>query len=225
MADYPNTDFKTLKFTSNQKVNQSVSESGKTQTRLIGGQKFMASINHAAMTKAEYFALDAFLMSQQGRDQSFTVSFPDKTGLGAVTGSPTTHSDRVAGQNTVAIHDLVPSTTDVFVASDMINFSNHSKGYKIVSTVSSNAADEIAKADGTGVLLKADGTGSLLMARANQAIVTIFPPLVEDVADGSTVSYGVNFTLTMEVDSDIQSYKVIPPNIYEKQVNLVEYIP
>jgi len=223
MADYPLTNFKTLTFTSEQKVSQHTSESGKTQARLIGGQKFKASIDHAAMTKAEYFALDAFLMSQQGRDQSFTVSFPDKTGLGSVTGSPVTNGARAAGNNTIAIDGLVSGVTDVFVASDMINFSTHSKGYKIVSTISSGADDSIN--DETSGNILDEVSGDIIAESQGQALITIFPPLVEDVADGSGVSYGVNFTLTMEVDSDIQSYKVTPPNIYEKQVNLMEYIP
>lgn len=222
MDDYPNTNFKTIRFTSNQKVAQSVSESGKTQARLIGGQKFMATLDHAPMEKAEYMALDAFLMSKQGRDQSFTVSFPDKTGLGAVTGTPVVNGSYARGSTSISIDGLVAGTTDVFVASDMINFSTHSKGYKIVSTVSSGAEDIIL--DELGASILDELSDPILAESSGQATVTIFPPLVEDVADGSTVSYGANFTLTMEMDSDIQSYKVSPPNIYEKQVNLIEYI-
>jgi hypothetical protein len=225
MADYPNSDIKTIGFTSKQEVDKSKSESGKTQTRLVGGQRFKIKIAHASLTKSDYMPLDAFIMSKRGRDIAFTITLPDKAvPLGSVTGSPVTNSGRSAGSNGIAIDALVASVTGVFYASDIITFASHTKVYKIVETVSSEAHDAIAKADSSGVLLKADGSGdSLLMTRANQAIVTIFPPLVETVPDNNAVTYS-NVEFTVKMTSNIQNYKVAPPNIYEKQVDLIEYI-
>jgi len=228
MADYPTSDAKSLGLESNIKEGQYTSESGVMQARRYGAQRFSVTMQHPPLTKAEMMPVDAFIKSLRGRANSCELILPDKADpLGAIDGSstPVLNSARARGSSSIAIDGLVASVTGIFNAGDMINFGNHTKAYKIVSTVDSEAHDAIAKADGTGVLLKADGSGdSLLMTRANQAILTIFPPLVEDVADGQSVVYGSGFRLTVKMKGDQQNYMVEPPNIYSKQVNFLEYV-
>jgi len=224
MADYPSLEYKVIDIESNQVESQHVSESGVMQARKHGGQRFKMVIEHPPLTKAQMMPINAYIESLQGESNEFTISLPMPM-LGAVSGSPVTNSARAGGSNSIAIDNLVASVTSVFVAGDWINFNNHSKGYKIVSTVDSEAADAIAKADSTGVLLKADGSGDkLLMTRANQAHVTIFPPLVEPVPDGTGISFDSAFTFTVELSSGSHDYMVEPPNIYKKQIEVIESI-
>jgi len=219
---YPSSDFKTVSLTSNIDESQHMSESGKTQARRHGGQRFELTIEHPPQTKAEFMPNWAFLRSQQGRDQSFTITLPDKsTPLGAVTGSPKTQAAIARGTSQLAINDLAYSTTDVFYAGDMINF-NHSKAYKIVSRVDSGAQDLLTTYAGDPLTTYA--ADELQTAESGQAVVTIFPPLIEDVAAGVAIQYGANFTMTVKQKNDVQEYNVAPPNIYAHQVDLVEYI-
>ena len=224
MADYPDSTIKGLKLSSNQYVDKSTSESGKMTAVKYGAQNWMFNVSHAPMKTAAARVLEAFWESK-GTHTSFTFTPPDKAvNYGAVTGTPNVNGSFAAGSTSIPIEGLVASTTDVFLASAMINFSSHSKAYKITGTVSSNANDAIAKADGTGVLLKADGSGDkLLMTRANQATVTIFPALVENVAS-DTISYGANMTITAKFTDKPFKYMVSPPDFYQISHNLKEFI-
>ena len=222
MADYPNSNIKTSTFTSEQEVKRITSESGRTQTRLVGGQRFSIKITHAPMAKADYMPLDAFIMSKRGRDIAFTITLPDKSSpLGAVTGSPVLNGGRAAGSNSIAIDGLVAGVADVFYASDIITFASHTKVYKIVETVDSGALDSIE--DYSGTAISDYSTTDIHTVESQQTVVTIFPPLVEDVADNSAVTYN-NVEFTVKMTKDAQNYKVQPPNIYQKKVDLIEYI-
>lgn len=224
MADYPSSTVRGIKFKSLQMVDKSTAESGKMTAVKYGAQKWAFNLTHAPMKTAEMRVLSAF-WENYGTHTAFTVSLPDKAvNYGAVTGTPNVNGAFSAGSTSIPIEGLVSGTSDVFLASAMINFSSHSKAYKITGTVSANDNDAIEKADGTGVLLKADGSGdSLLMARANQSFVEVFPALVESVAD-DTIKYGSTQTFTMKFTNKPFKYSVAPPDIYQISHTMKEHI-
>lgn len=222
-ADYPSDTIRGIKFGSMQPVEKTTSESGKMTAVLFGGQNWVFSVAHAPMKTVTMRPLEAFY-EQYGTHTEFTISLPDKAvQLGSVTGTPNVNGSFSAGSTSIIIEGLPSGASSVFVASDMINFSSHSKAYKITGTVSANPNDAIAKADSTGVLLKADGSGDkLLMARANQTNVEIFPALIENI-NNDTIKYGSTLEFTVKFTGK-GKYSVAPPDIYQISHNMKEHI-
>lgn len=221
MADIPNTSFKMLGITSNIGEGQYVSESGVMQSRRYGAQRFSMSLEYAPLSKAEFMPVEGFLEGRVGRSTTFEIPLPYDQ-LSAVTGSPVTNGARARGSNSVPIDNITASLTNAFYAGDYINFSTHAKAYKIVSTVDAGASESILD-EVSGSILD-EVSGDILDETTQQATVTIFPPLIEDLADGSGVTYGSSFRFTVRQSSDVQTYNVEPPYIYAKQIDVTEYI-
>ena len=204
-----------------QSVQQVVSGTGKVQTRVVGAHLTTISLQYPPMKRAEFAPIDSFIMSQRGRDESFTLVMPDKAApLGAVSGSPVLYADVAAGADTIVLDELVPGTADVFVASDIINFGGYSKVHKVAFSAASPDSPRLLE-DGTPRLLE-DGS-ERNMEEHGTVTLTISPPLYKALTKGDAVNYS-NVAYTMKYKTDSQEVKITAPRFYAKQIELEEYL-
>lgn len=218
---FPTTEYKLIGIESNQAEGQYTSESGIMQSRRFGGQRFKMSIQLPPLTKAEMMPINAYLEGLQGESTSFTVSLPDIM-LGTVAGTPIVNGTYQAGEYQVSIDGLTSGLTSAYAAGDFINFSGHTKAYMIVSNADSGA-DDIILDESSGNILD-ESSGTILAESSGQADVTIYPPLVENVADAESVSHGTSFSFTVKLSGGSHDYMVEPPNIYSKQIDVIEHL-
>lgn len=115
--------------------------------------------------------LQAFLDSLDGRYTIFTLPCPLPFLGGDNNFSVASNAN--AGDNSISVNNLPNSITDILVAGDFINFSNHDKTYKIVENADSN------------------GSGN--------ATMKIYPRLQSNIIAGNSITEGV-FTLRMRKD-------------------------
>jgi len=214
--------FKSMMVSLQQKVHQSVSGLGKVQTRVLGAQLTVVSVNFPPMTREEFAPVDAFMMRQRGRDESFTLVMPDKaTPLGGVSGAPVLYDDYPAGTDTIVLDAMVPSVVKAFAASDIINFGGYTKVHTVAFDADSQANNTRVLEDGTVRLLE-DGSDRL-MEDANTVTLTISPPLYKALNKGVSVNYN-NVAYTMKFKTDSMSVDISAPRFYSRQVEMIEYI-
>lgn len=115
----------------------SESVSGRTQVRTIGGQRWELTLSFPPMTRAEFAPIEAFVMSQAGMAETFTIVPPEICNTtGNASGSVTTNSSAAIGATSVSITGLTGSLK----AGDFIKFSGHSKVYKLTADRSGNGS-------------------------------------------------------------------------------------
>jgi hypothetical protein len=132
---------------------------GRTQVRSLGGQRFEFSASYPALTRQEFAPVQAFIMSQRGMADTFSIVLPqisEKSGDAA--GTVLVDGVTAIGATSVA----VTGATGTFSAGDVIKFNGHSKVYMLVT-------------DSTAV--------------AGEATLTITPPLREALADNEGVVF------------------------------------
>jgi len=218
MADYPSDTIRNIKFGSNQLVDQSTSESGKMTAVKYGGQNWVFGVTHAPMQTAAMRALDVFGESK-GTDTAFTFSPPDKAvNYGTASGTLRINGTPKAGDAAISIDGLTAGQT--YLASAMFNVSTHSKAYKNTATAIAGSGSRLLENGDYRLLESGDRR---LLEQDGQIDLTIFPALIEDVADNSSINYGSNLTFTVKITSK-NSYMVSPPDIYQISHNMKEYI-
>ena len=189
---YPTSpEFASVGFSSEQKTITSTTDSGKMFSVQVDGQRFKFSASYPPMTRSEFAPVYAFIMKQRSQKETFQISLPDLKNA----------KGNVSGVVLVnGAHSAGDTTIDVdgmtgtLKAGDFVNFNGHSKVYMVV-------------ADAT------DSSGS--------ATLTIEPPLRENVADNSAVTYdGVEFTVRLT--NDIQEFNTGDLDLYRFEVDFIE---
>jgi len=171
----PNVRFNAINVKINQDTLYSETDSGKSFTRQIQGQRFSFTISYPPMTRSEFAPIMAFIMKQRARKEDFTVTFPSYlNALGNETGVLLVDGVHAVADTTIAINGFAGDGAGRLKAGDFIKFA-HSKVYMVVE----------------------DATSS-----SNASTVTIEPPLREALANDSAVTYdAVPFTVHLVNDA------------------------
>ena len=159
-GSFPSTaGFQTLDFTSNTNTRTSVSVSGKTQRLQTGSQYWSFSLKSPKKERADVMVDYAFLVTQNGQADTFTIVPPVVTDArGTASGTLTNDATVAAGQS--ACQTDVGSGT--LKKGDLIKFSNHTKVYMV--------------------------TADVTISGTNDAI-SFYPPLVTGLTNSTTVTY------------------------------------
>ena len=159
-GSFPSTaGFQTLDFTSNTNTRTSVSVSGKTQRLQTGSQYWSFSLKSPKKERADVMVDYAFLVTQNGQADTFTIVPP------VVTDARGTASGTLINDATVAAGQSACQTdggSGTLKKGDLIKFSNHTKVYMV--------------------------TADVTISGTNDAI-SFYPPLVTGLTNSTTVTY------------------------------------
>jgi len=153
------TGFTTLDFTSNTNTRTSVSVSGKTQRLQTGSQYWSFSLRSPKKDRADAMVDYAFLVTQNGQAETFTIVPPVVTDArGTASGTLTNDATVAAGQSACQ----TDGGSGTLKKGDLIKFSNHDKVYMV--------------------------TADVTISGTNDAI-SFFPPLVTGLTNSTTITY------------------------------------
>jgi hypothetical protein len=157
---FPSTaGFQTLDFTSNTNTRTSVSVSGKTQRLQTGSQYWSFSLKSPKKDRADVMSDYAFLVTQNGQADTFTIVPPVVTDArGTASGTLTNDATVAAGQGACQ----TDGGSGTLKKGDLIKFSNHTKVYMV--------------------------TADVTISGTNDAI-SFYPPLVTGITNSTTVIY------------------------------------
>ncbi len=173
-----------------------VSQSGKSQSRVIAGQRWAVELSYPEMTRAEMAPFFAFADKQRG--DSFWIKLPNfeqAQGNGIVGGTTQVSAATSAGSLQVPVKSMTPSLSNAVVAGDLIKFPGHTKVYMAATDASSDAS----------------GNGT----------VNLTHPLIEDVPANSNI-YTDNVQFTMRIDGEIMQWRTTAPQLSRFTVRMVE---
>ena len=130
------TGFTTLDFTSNTNTRTSVSVSGKTQRLQTGSQYWSFSLRSPKKDRADAMVDYAFLVTQNGQAESFTIVPPvitDARGNASSTVSVANHTSVSPAMSLAAGSKNIGVTggSGILKKGDLIKFSNHDKVYMV----------------------------------------------------------------------------------------------
>jgi len=134
--------FNAVNMTSQSPTLFSETVSGRQQSRKIGGQKWSFTATYPPMTQAEFQPVWAFVVAQQGKHGTFTITPPvvsSTSGTGTGTALCTSASK---GATSVTISGL----TGTLKAGDFVKFASHSKVYMLTADRSGAGAIAIEPA-------------------------------------------------------------------------------
>ena len=156
------TGFTTLDFTSNTNTRTSVSVSGKTQRLQTGSQYWSFSLRSPKKDRADAMVDYAFLVTQNGQAETFTIVPPVVTDArGTASGTLTNDATVAAGQSACQ----TDGGSGTLKKGDLIKFSNHDKVYMV--------------------------TADVTISGTNDAI-SFFPPLVTGLTNSTTITYDLS---------------------------------
>jgi len=122
--------FNAVKFISRVANVRSETESLRTQTRSLGGQRFEFSAKYPKLTQSQWATVDSFLMQQDGSKETFQIVLPViSTQQGSATGTVLVNGAHSKGVRTIAVTGL----TGTIAAGSVIKFDSHTKVYKVVA--------------------------------------------------------------------------------------------
>jgi len=202
--------FASVKFTANQPVSFSRTNSGRVTTRSIVGHHWSIGITYNPMTRDEFEPIYNFLLEKRGRLKPFFVALPQHVTTRTTTsGTISVQGSITAGDSNFLI-DGMSSVTGGLRPGDMFNFSdsgnsNHHKIYKVVRVATSS--DRLAS--------------DTALNTSDERRLYVVPPVEKDVTDNSTIDYG-NPMFRVVQKSDVQEYKLGTNNLYEFSLNLEE---
>jgi hypothetical protein len=218
--------FKTVKFTSQQPVAVSRTNSGRVITRSVVGHKWNIGITYNPMTRDQFEPVYNFLLEKRGRLKPFFVALPqyggdstnsssDPSTRTAFTGTIRVNGTITAGDDNFlvdGINSLNPSGSglrpgDVFTFNDTTN-SNHKKVYQVVRVNTS-----------TNKL-----TSDSALNNTDFRRYYVVPSVEKDVADNAQLTY-INPLFRVIQTSDIQEYSLGVNNLYTFSLNLEEAQP
>ena len=134
--------FNALNMTSQSPTLFSETISGRQQSRKISGQKWSFTATYPPITQAEFKSVWAFVVAQQGRHNTFTIT-PPVVGSTSGTGTGTvTCSSAIKGATSITISGL----TGTLKSGDFVKFANHSKVYMITADRSGAGAISVEPA-------------------------------------------------------------------------------
>ncbi len=173
----------------------SLSDSGRRFARKIDNQRWKFSIKYSNLTRAEFAPILAFITKQRGQKETFTVIPPTiSDALGSETTTISVNGSHSAGDTTIAIDGFNADSAGSLKAGDFLKFASHTKVYMVVSDVTPSS---------------------------NAATVTIEPPLIEALANDSTVTYD-DVPFTVYLDGRIQQYDLGINNLYNYEFDVCE---
>jgi len=121
----------------------SQSLSGRTQVRNIGGQRFEFSANYSRLSRSEFAPVLAFVMSQRGMAETFSIVLPEiSSKTGNASGTIRASSLTAVGATAVPVDGI----SGVLKTGDMVKFANHAKVYMITADRSGNGSLSIEPA-------------------------------------------------------------------------------
>ena len=186
--------FKSVKFSSKQKVMRSRTNSGRIIQRSHAYHNWDIGITYNPLTLEEFEGIYAFLLEKRMKLEPFYVQLPQYRGQSSSTttvNAPGTDTTIPAGSTTVNLtsgHATNCSVGDLFTFDDDNN-SNHKKAYKIIAI------------------------------KFN--IIHISPPLSKAVSDGADVVLQ-NPLIKVIQKGDVQEYSLNTNNLYRFSLNLEE---
>jgi len=205
--------FASVKFSSEQPVSMSRTNSGRVITRSIVGQHWIIDITYNPMTRDEFEPVYNFLMEKRGRLKPFFVVLPQYSSPRTSTSGTISVSGSITSGDTNFLIDGMDSVTGGLRPGDMFNFSdssnsNHKKIYQIVRVT-----------DYTNKL----STDSALDSSDERRLYVV-PPVEKDVTDNSQITY-TNPTFRVVQRSDVQEYSLGTNNLYQFSLQLEEAQP
>ena len=169
--------FNAMNFSNEVNTLLSISDSGRRFARQIDNQRWKFTCRYTYLTRAEFAPILAFITKQKGQKETFTIIPPKiKDALGSETTSIAVNGSHTAGDSTIAIDGFNADSAGSLKAGDFIKFASHTKVYMVVSDVTPSS---------------------------NAATVTIEPPLIEALANDSTVTYD-DVPFTVYLTSNVQ---------------------
>jgi hypothetical protein len=183
---YPSTPvFSSVGFTSEYFNLSSQTISGRMQVRNIGGQRFRFTASYPPMSRAEFAPVNAFIMSQRGMAETFTIFLPEvSTKGGTATGTLSANANAAIGATSVAVTGI----SGTLKAGDVIKFANHSKVYMVT-----------ADRSGAGTMTFFPGLVSAVV-NTEQITYTNVPFTVRLANDVQEFSIGTDLYYSYEVD-------------------------
>jgi len=205
--------FASVKFSSEQPVSISRTNSGRVITRSIVAQHWIIDITYNPMTRDQFEPVYNFLMEKRGRLKPFFVVLPQYSSPRTSTSGTISVSGSITSGDTNFLINGMDSVTGGLRPGDMFNFSdssnsNHKKIYQIVRV-----------ADSTNKL----STDSALDSTDERRLYVV-PPIEKDVTSGSTIIY-TNPTFRVIQRSDVQEYSLGTNNLYQFSLQLEEAQP
>jgi len=205
--------FASVKFSSEQPVSISRTNSGRVITRSIIAQHWTIDITYNPMTRDEFEPVYNFLMEKRGRLKPFFVVLPQYSSPRTSTSGTISVSGSITSGDTNFLINGMDSVTGGLRPGDMFNFSdssnsNHKKIYQVVRV-----------ADSTNKL----STDSALDSTDERRLYVV-PPIEKDVTSGSTIIY-TNPTFRVIQRSDVQEYSLGTNNLYQFSLQLEEAQP
>ena len=200
--------FASVKFSSEQPVSVSRTNSGRVITRAIVSHRWKINITYNPMTRDEFEPVYNFLLEKRGRLKPFFVKLPQHSPRTTTSGTYTIQGPVTAG--TSSLLTTVGSLSGGLRPGDMINIndsqdSNHTKAYQIV-----RVNDSTNK-------LSSDSELNLAAERR----LFIVPPLAKLVSNSSTVTYDTPL-IRVILANDVQEYDLGTDNLYQFSLNLEE---
>jgi hypothetical protein len=202
--------FASVKFTANQPVSFSRTNSGRVTTRSIVGHHWSIGITYNPMTREQFEPIYNFLLEKRGRLKPFFVVLPQNADPRTTTSGTISVQGSITSGDSNFLIDGMDSVTGGLRPGDMFNFSdssnsNHLKIYKVVRV-----------ADSTNKL----STDTALNTTDERRLYVV-PPVEKDVADNSTLTYS-NPMFRVVQKSDVQEYSLGTNNLYTFSLNLEE---
>ena len=202
--------FASVKFTANQPVAYSRTNSGRVTTRAIAGQYWSIGITYNPMTRDQFEPIYNFLLEKRGRLKPFFVALPQHVDTRTTTSGTLSVQGTITSGDTNFLIDGMDSITGGLRPGDMFNFvdsgnSNHHKIYKIVRVADSNNK------------LSSDTA----LSTSDERRLYVVPPVEKDVTDNSTLDYGSPLFRVVQ-KSDVQEYSLGTNNLYTFSLNLEE---
>tara|TARA_B100000902_G_scaffold397953_1_gene463230 strand:- start:430 stop:1020 length:591 start_codon:yes stop_codon:yes gene_type:complete len=192
---FPSTaGFQTLDFTSNTNTRTSVSVSGKTQRLQTGSQYWSFTLKSPKKDRADVMSDYAFLVTQNGQADTFTIVPPVITDArGTASGVITINATYAAGQSLVKGN----GGSGTLKKGDIIKFSNHTKVYMITEDINMDSSSE--------------------------DFFNIYPPLVTGITNSTTVTYD-DVPFKVYLTGDNIQYKSSTDGKFQYQIKVNEEI-
>jgi len=204
--------FASVKFTSEQPVSISRTNSGRVISRAIVGHRWKINISYNPMTREEFEPVYSFLLEKRGRLKPFFISLPQyNSPRTSTSGTISVDGAITAGASNFKV-DGFGSVTGGLRPGDMFNFnssnSNHKKAYQI-----------------TRVLTNSDYLTGGTQPATDERIYYVTPPIEKAVEDNATIDYGSDTLIRVVQAADVQEYNLGTNNLYEFSLSLEEAQP
>lgn len=203
--------FASVKFSAEQPVSYSRTNSGRVTTRAIVGHSWRIGITYNPMTRDQFEPVYNFLLEKRGRLKPFFVVLPQYASPRTTTsGGALSVQGSITSGDTNFLVDGIDSITGGLRPGDMFNFSdsgnsNHHKMYQVVRVATHT--DKLASDSALSI--------------SDERRLYVVPPVEKDVTDNSTINY-TNPLFRVVQTADVQEYSLGTNNLYTFSLNLEE---